>query len=85
MRIDRREPPLVDYARLSEVVKTAFAQRRKTLRNTLGPLGASVSEVEATIRSAGIDPGARPETVPLDRWVAITRHLAASTEASTHE
>ncbi len=75
VRLDRRDPPEVDYARLNEVVKTAFAQRRKTLRNTLGPLGSSVSEIEDTIRTAGIDPGARPETVSLDGWVAITRQL----------
>jgi 16S rRNA (adenine1518-N6/adenine1519-N6)-dimethyltransferase len=82
VRLDRREPPEVDYARLNEVVKTAFAQRRKTLRNTLGPLGNSVSEVENTIRAAGIDPGARPETVSLDGWVAITRQLVSSSESS---
>jgi len=81
VRIDRREPPPVEYPRLNEVVKTAFAQRRKTLRNTLGPLGSSMSEVEATIRAAGIDPGARPETVPLDGWVAITQRLVATNEA----
>ncbi|MGH2776013.1 MAG: 16S rRNA (adenine(1518)-N(6)/adenine(1519)-N(6))-dimethyltransferase RsmA [Actinomycetota bacterium] len=78
VRMDRREPPEVQYARLTEIVKAAFAQRRKTLRNTLGPLGASVSEVERSIHNAGIDPGARPETVPLDGWVAITRQLASS-------
>jgi len=82
VRLDRREPPEVEYARLNEVVKTAFAQRRKTLRNTLGPLGSSVSEIEDTIRTAGIDPGARPETVSLDGWVAITRQLVASSESS---
>jgi 16S rRNA (adenine1518-N6/adenine1519-N6)-dimethyltransferase len=82
VRLDRREPPEVDYARLNEVVKTAFAQRRKTLRNTLGPLGSSVSDIENTIRAAGIDPGARPETVSLDRWVAITRQLVSSSESS---
>jgi 16S rRNA (adenine1518-N6/adenine1519-N6)-dimethyltransferase len=78
VRIDRREPPPVDYARLNEVVKTAFGQRRKTLRNTLGPLGGSTSEVESAIRGAGIDPGARPETVSLDGWVAIARQLVSS-------
>jgi 16S rRNA (adenine1518-N6/adenine1519-N6)-dimethyltransferase len=82
VRLDRREPPEVDYARLNEVVKTAFAQRRKTLRNTLGPLGSSVSDIENTIRAAGIDPGARPETVSLDGWVAITRQLVSSSESS---
>ena len=77
VRIDRREPPEVSYARLNEIVKAAFAQRRKTLRNTLGPLGNSVSEVERSIHDAGIDPAARPETVSLDGWVAITRQLVS--------
>ena len=78
VRIDRRKPPEVPYARLNEIVKSAFAQRRKTLRNTLGPLGDSVSEVERSIHGAGIDPRARPETVSLDGWVAITRQLTSS-------
>jgi 16S rRNA (adenine1518-N6/adenine1519-N6)-dimethyltransferase len=83
VRIVRRETPPIDYARLSEVVKTAFGQRRKTLRNTLGPLGSSASEVEDTIRAAGIDPGARPETVSLGDWVAITRQLVSSEASSS--
>jgi 16S rRNA (adenine1518-N6/adenine1519-N6)-dimethyltransferase len=82
VRLDRREPPEVEYARLNKVVKTAFAQRRKTLRNTLGPLGSSVSEIEDAIRTAGIEPGARPETVSLNGWVAITRQLVSSSESS---
>ncbi len=77
VRIDRREPPEVSYARLNEIVKAAFAQRRKTVRNTLAPLGDSVSEVERSIHDAGIDPSARPETVSLDGWVAITRQLVS--------
>jgi len=78
VRIDRRETPDVPYARLNELVKAAFGQRRKTLRNTLGPLGSSVSEVERSIRDAGVDPSARPETVALDGWVAITRQFVSS-------
>ena len=78
VRIDRREPPEVSYARLNEIVKAAFAQRRKTLRNTLGPLGNSVSEVERSIHDADVDPSVRPETVSLDEWVAITRQLVSS-------
>jgi len=78
VRIDRREPPEVSYARLNEIVKAAFAQRRKTLRNTLDPLGNSVSEVERSIHDADVDPSVRPETVSLDEWVAITRQLVSS-------
>lgn len=79
VRIDRREPPEVPYARFNQIVKAAFAQRRKTLRNTLGPLGNSVSEIEQSIHDAGVDPSARPETVSLEGWVAITRQLASPT------
>ncbi|MHC1480089.1 16S rRNA (adenine(1518)-N(6)/adenine(1519)-N(6))-dimethyltransferase RsmA [Frateuria aurantia] len=47
-----------DPRRLHDIVKAAFAQRRKTLSNTLkGLLDA------AAIRSAGIDPGCRAETL----------------------
>jgi 16S rRNA (adenine1518-N6/adenine1519-N6)-dimethyltransferase len=79
VRIVRREPPAVPYGRLNEIVKAAFGQRRKTLRNTLRPLGSSVNEVERSIRAAGVDPSARPETVGLDGWVAITRQFVSST------
>lgn len=55
------EPPFVvaDPARFAEVVRRAFGQRRKTLRNALSGLVD-----EAGIRAAGCDPGARAETLP---------------------
>jgi 16S rRNA (adenine1518-N6/adenine1519-N6)-dimethyltransferase len=82
VRIDRRTTPDVDYARLSETVKAAFAQRRKTLRNTLGPLAGSPASAEQLLRAAAVDPGARPETMPLESWVAIARHLSASAKGN---
>ncbi len=60
-----------DYACLEALVKQAFAQRRKTLRNTLkGLLG------EEDIRSSGSDPGARPETLTLQQYAALANRLA---------
>lgn len=58
---------------VAEVVDTAFAQRRKTLRNTLrGRYGdAAVAALEA----AGVDPGARPETLDVAAFVALTAAL----------
>lgn len=55
------EPPftVADRARFAEVVRRAFGQRRKTLRNALSGLVD-----EAAIRAAGCDPGARAETLP---------------------
>lgn len=55
------------------VVAAAFAHRRKTLRNALRGV-ASVAQIE----SCGIDPSARAETVPPERFNAI----AALTELS---
>jgi len=50
--------PIDDFAHFSRLVTQAFSHRRKTLRNAL----QGVTN-EAVIRSAGIDPGARPETL----------------------
>jgi 16S rRNA (adenine1518-N6/adenine1519-N6)-dimethyltransferase len=62
----RRETPL----RLGEVVTAAFHSRRKTLRNTLRELVAG-EQLEA----AGIDPGARAETLAVDDFVRLARLL----------
>jgi len=51
-----------------EVVTAAFGQRRKTLRNALARL-----LTEAQIRAAGVDPGARGETVDVAGFVRLTR------------
>jgi 16S rRNA (adenine1518-N6/adenine1519-N6)-dimethyltransferase len=50
--------PEVNEQDFEALVRQAFAQRRKTLRNTLKERCS-----EAVIREAGIDPGARPETL----------------------
>lgn len=78
VRMDRRPPPDVPYEDLSRVVKTAFGQRRKTLRNTLAPLAGSTTDAQRALGLAGVDEGSRPETVDLEGWVAITSALADS-------
>ncbi|MCU0803607.1 MAG: 16S rRNA (adenine(1518)-N(6)/adenine(1519)-N(6))-dimethyltransferase RsmA [Burkholderiales bacterium] len=55
-----------DPARLAALVTAAFGQRRKTLRNALaGLLGPD------EFRDAGIDPGARGETLPVEAFVRL--------------
>ncbi len=51
----------------AEIVRRAFAQRRKTLRNSLQGL-LEVAQIEA----AGINPGARPETLSLEAFAALS-------------
>jgi 16S rRNA (adenine1518-N6/adenine1519-N6)-dimethyltransferase len=49
--------------RAAAAADAAFAQRRKTLRNSLaGALGAPVTLIEATLAAAGINGGRRAET-----------------------
>ncbi|MGH2752379.1 MAG: 16S rRNA (adenine(1518)-N(6)/adenine(1519)-N(6))-dimethyltransferase RsmA [Actinomycetota bacterium] len=76
VRMDRRATPVVDYECLKRTVRAAFAQRRKTLRNSLATLVDSADTAEQLVRRAGVDPGVRPERVPLEGWVAVATELA---------
>jgi 16S rRNA (adenine1518-N6/adenine1519-N6)-dimethyltransferase len=55
------------------VVRAAFGQRRKTLRNSLAGFADS-----ATLQAVGIDPQARAELVPVAAWIALANRLAAA-------
>jgi len=62
---------IADHAGFGKLVKAAFAQRRKTLRNTLK--GIATSE---QIEAAGMDPGARAEDVAVSAYVQLANSLA---------
>ncbi|MFN8544001.1 MAG: 16S rRNA (adenine(1518)-N(6)/adenine(1519)-N(6))-dimethyltransferase RsmA [Candidatus Binatia bacterium] len=68
--------PVDDVAAHRAVVRAAFGQRRKMLRNALGVL-APVAQVEAACSDAGIDPRARAETLDLDAFARLARSLRA--------
>ena len=63
------EPPVQvsDMARFERVIVQAFSMRRKTLRNSLRKL-VDASSME----KAGVDPGARPETLGLEQFAALS-------------
>jgi 16S rRNA (adenine1518-N6/adenine1519-N6)-dimethyltransferase len=67
--IRRRSSPAVDAdpARLFDLVRTAFGQRRKMLRRSL----AGVVSAEAFER-AGVSPEERPERLDIDAWGRLT-------------
>jgi 16S rRNA (adenine1518-N6/adenine1519-N6)-dimethyltransferase len=67
------KPPVQidDEAVFEALVRQAFAQRRKTLRNTL----RGTLEVDE-IRAAGVDPGVRAETLPLNAFAALANRAA---------
>jgi len=55
------------------LAKAGFSQKRKTLRNSLsGGLRLPPSQVEAMLKSAGIDPQRRAETLSIDEWARLT-------------
>lgn len=75
MRLRPRAAPPVDVrdpALFRQVVRAAFAQRRKTLGNALGSVGAWGREgARAALETAGIDAGRRGETLTMEEFAAI--------------
>jgi len=72
--------PLHGWHHFRTVVKAAFAQRRKTLRNTLASGGWSREQVVAALNASGIDPGRRAETLDLDEFSRLAGALAPRQE-----
>jgi len=56
-----------------KVVKAAFSQRRKQLKNTLSPLLGGAQQAAEALISAGIDPSRRAETLSVEEFLALTR------------
>jgi 16S rRNA (adenine1518-N6/adenine1519-N6)-dimethyltransferase len=77
VRLTRRPQPVeVSSDALMRVVRAAFGQRRKTIRNTLAAgLGLEVGEVEAALARAGVDPGVRAESLGLEEFAGLVRAL----------
>jgi 16S rRNA (adenine1518-N6/adenine1519-N6)-dimethyltransferase len=68
-----RRPPPADVPReaVFAVVDAAFAQRRKTLRAALAAWAGGPDRAEEVLRAAGIDPGARGESLSVEQFAAI--------------
>ncbi len=67
----RREPPPGDRVAVFAVIDAAFAQRRKALRAALAGWAGSPSAAETALRAAGVDPGARAETLDVAAFARI--------------
>ncbi|QKW16994.1 16S rRNA (adenine(1518)-N(6)/adenine(1519)-N(6))-dimethyltransferase RsmA [Verrucosispora sp. NA02020] len=69
----RREPPRADVPRAAvfAVVDAAFAQRRKTLRAALAGWAGGADRAAAALTAAGVDPGARGESLTVEQFAAI--------------
>lgn len=76
LRVDLYEHPIIDPASIEtffSLAKAGFSQKRKTLRNALAAgLRMQAPVVEELLRTAGIDPQRRAETVTLAEWQTLT-------------
>jgi 16S rRNA (adenine1518-N6/adenine1519-N6)-dimethyltransferase len=75
-RAQGRVPATLE-ARFREIVRAAFARRRKTLANALaGGLGLSLELVREAATASGVDPGRRAETLSIEEFVSLTARLS---------
>lgn len=65
------QPPAIDLATYGDLVQTAFSQRRKILRNTLGKW------LEARAFAGDFDLQRRAEEVPVAEYVALAQAVRA--------
>ncbi len=81
IRLDLRDTPQVEVADeklLFKVIKAAFAQRRKTLLNTLSNSGAfsmSKEELSSMLEELDIDPRRRGETLSIFEYAKICEKI----------
>ena len=64
---------VADRSHFAHVVRAAFGQRRKTLRNALNGVADG-----AAIEAAGLDPGARAEQIEVAGFIRLANSLAPS-------
>ncbi|SCL36431.1 dimethyladenosine transferase [Micromonospora pallida] len=77
----RREPPRSDVSRsrVFAVVDAAFAQRRKTLRAALAGWAQGADRAAVALTAAGVDPGARGESLTVEQFAAIAASAPSGT------
>lgn len=64
-----------DESLFFEIIKTAFNQKRKIAMTTLKKI-APVETLKKIWAENQIPPNARPENIPLEKWLKITKELA---------
>ena len=78
VRLQVRQEPLIksdDYTFFKKVVKSAFSQRRKTLKNCLIKDGFDKNKVEQAIKSLGLDENIRGEKLSIEQFGDLSEKL----------
>lgn len=74
-RLAKPRAEVKDEARFRKVVKAAFAQRRKTLSNSLKSDAKLCDDWAPVLEKAGVDGSRRAETLSVEEFAAIERAL----------
>jgi 16S rRNA (adenine1518-N6/adenine1519-N6)-dimethyltransferase len=64
--------PVADEEAFRRLVKAAFAQRRKTLRNSLLGAGYETAAIDRALATLAIDPGCRGETLTIAQMASLS-------------
>jgi 16S rRNA (adenine1518-N6/adenine1519-N6)-dimethyltransferase len=80
---ERRDPPATSASRAEVfgVIDAAFAQRRKTLRAALAGWAGSARDAERILVAAGVDPGARGESLGVADFARVAEARQRSIDA----
>ncbi len=77
VRLVLRKTPLaspIEIETMFQQATMAFQRKRKTISNGLSQgLEITKAEAESLLERAGIDPALRPQAVPLESWIALSR------------
>ena len=82
VRLERRSPDEVvlgegaSVSEVARVVDAAFAQRRKTIRNSMGATGFDKALLDEAFDATGIAPTTRAEALALEDFTRLTAELA---------
>lgn len=77
VRIERDPIPCEDVGRACAVIDAAFAQRRKTIRNSMAARGFDKAVLDAAFAAADMDPRARAETLAPADFVRLADAIAS--------
>jgi 16S rRNA (adenine1518-N6/adenine1519-N6)-dimethyltransferase len=79
VRMRRRPVPVgADRREVFRVIDAAFSQRRKMLRSALAGWAGGAQAATTILTAAGVDPGARGETLGVEAYVRIAAARAES-------
>lgn len=75
VRIERVAQPTEETTRAGQVIDAAFAQRRKTIRNSMKARGFEAGALDAAFAQTGIAPTARAERLSPEEFLDLTHAL----------